>query len=125
MLIIIVLLILELPVKIYFIYYSMKELFLGSLVTSYSDFLEGNIISNVIVNIENNMAKEIITGEKFSIITISDKGYGICNLVNITNKKKMLQVIADYLVEHRNFDEFAKSLNLAREQKELPKVKRR
>ena len=121
----IVLLILELPVKIYFIYYSMKELFLGSLVTSYSDFLEGNIISNVIVNIENNMAKEIITGEKFSIITISDKGYGICNLVNITNKKKMLQVIADYLVEHRNFDEFAKSLNLAREQKELPKVKRR
>ena len=125
MLIIIVLLILELPVKIYFIYYSMKELFLGSLVTSYSDFLEGNIISNVIVNIENNMAKEIITGEKFSIITISDKGYGVCNLVNITNKKKMLQVIADYLVEHRNFDEFAKSLNLAREQKELPKVKRR
>ena len=125
MLIIIVLLILELPVKIYFIYYSMKELFLGSLVTSYSDFLEGNIISNVIVNIENNMAKEIITGEKFSIITISDKGYGVCNLVNITNKKKMLQVIADYLVEHRNFDEFAKLLNLAREQKELPKVKRR
>lgn len=121
----IVFLILELPLKIYFIYYSMKELFLGSLVTSYSDFLEGNIISNVIVNIENNMAKEIITGEKFSIITISDKGYGVCNLVNITNKKKMLQVIADYLVEHRNFDEFAKSLNLAREQKELPKVKRR
>lgn len=121
----IVLLILELPVKIYFIYYSMKELFLGSLVTSYSDFLEGNIISNVIVNIENNMAKEIITGEKFSIITISDKGYGVCNLVKITNKKKMLQVIADYLVEHRNFDEFAKLLNLAREQKELPKVKRR
>lgn len=121
----IVFLILELPLKIYFIYYSMKELFLGSLVTSYSDFLEGNIISNVIVNIENNMAKEIITGEKFSIITISDKGYGVCNLVNITNKKKMLQVIADYLVEHRNFDEFAKSLNLAREQKELPIVKRR
>lgn len=121
----IVLLILELPVKIYFIYYSMKELFLGSLVTSYSDFLEGNIISNVIVNIENNMVKEIITGEKFSIITIRDKGYGVCNLVNITNKKKMLQVIADYLVKHRNFDEFAKLLNLAREQKELPKVKRR
>ena len=125
MLIIIVLLILELPVKIYFIYYSMKELFLGSLVTSYSDFLEGNIISNVIVNIENNMAKEIITGEKFSIITISDKGYGVCNLVNITNNRKVLQVIANYLVEHRDFDEFNKLLNLVREQKELPKLKRR
>ena len=121
----IVLLILELPVKIYFIYYSMKELFLGSLVTSYSDFLEGNIISNVIVNIENNMAKEIITGEKFSIITIRDKGYGVCNLVNITNNRKVLQVIANYLVEHRDFDEFNKLLNLVREQKELPKVKRR
>ena len=125
MLIIIVLLILELPVKIYFIYYSMKELFLGSLVTSYSDFLEGNIISNVIVNIENNMAKEIITGEKFSIITIRDKRYGVCNLVNITNNRKVLQVIANYLVEHRDFDEFNKLLNLVREQKELPKVKRR
>lgn len=121
----IVLLILELPVKIYFIYYSMKELFLGSLVTSYSDFLEGNIISNVIVNIENNMVKEIITGEKFSIITIRDKGYGVCNLVNITNNRKVLQVIANYLVEHRDFDEFNKLLNLVREQKELPKVKRR
>ena len=121
----IVLLILELPVKIYFIYYSMKELFLGSLVTSYSDFLEGNIISNVIVNIENNMVKEIITGEKFSIITIRDKRYGVCNLVNITNNRKVLQVIANYLVEHRDFDEFNKLLNLVREQKELPKVKRR
>lgn len=103
----------------------MKELFLGSLVTSYSDFLEGNIISNVIVNIENNMAKEIITGEKFSIITIRDKRYGVCNLVNITNNRKVLQVIANYLVEHRDFDEFNKLLNLVREQKELPKVKRR
>ena len=125
MLIIIVLLILELPVKIYFIYYSMKELFLGSLVTSYGDFLEGDIISNVIVNIEDNIAKEIITGEKFSIITISDKGYGVCNLVNITNNRKVLQVIANYLVEHRDFDEFNKLLNLVREQKELPKLKRR
>ena len=103
----------------------MKELFLGSLVNSYGDYLDGNIISNVIVSIEDNMVKEIITREKFSIITIRDKGYGVCNLVNITDKKKLLQIIANYLIEHSNFDEFAKLLNLAREQKELPKVKRR
>ncbi len=103
----------------------MKELFGGLLVKDYYSFLMGDIVSKVIVTINNNMAKEIITGQEFKIITINDKDSGVCDLINISDNRKVLQIIADYLVINYDLDVFIQKLDLTKEKKELPKVKKR